>query len=84
MKNNSNDFSSPIIDSTRNKQILNKSNANLFDKFMTGPNEHHNNPINSQQANNLIIKNPNYYVGKNNINPDLNYGNLMIFIFYNW
>ena len=85
MKNNMNDFSSPIIDQVlQNKIIPNNSNANLFDKFINGQNE--NNSVPRQNGNNLIIKNTNTFFNRSFQNPmnldNLNRKRLYWFYFY--
>lgn len=57
-----NDFSSPIMDQLIPiKNIPNKTNTNLFEKFITGNNENNNNinPISNKINCNMITKNIN-------------------------
>ncbi len=76
MKNNINDFSSPIMDHLiQRKTIPNKLNANLFDKFINGghsDNTSGNNHIPINRNNNFTLKNfnsfnSNYFQNPNNL-----------------
>lgn len=82
MKTNLNDFSSPIMDQLiTNKTIPNKSNANLFDKFISGG---HTDNINNNpyipiinRNNSLILKNPSSFNSNSFQNPNNQEGKLI-------